>query len=135
MPAEYRQNTARGIVLQANAIATGVGTVGDATGLHGALTVELQNLAGTGTVIGKPEGSYDGVTWYEIGYDTLGNANPSSNVVAGNASLTRAVGNLTVLGPGSGLIQLLDYYPQVRFNVTTANTGCSLNAWFHGLPI
>lgn len=111
--------------LQQAASANGNGTVAPTDGFNGAQMVEIQK-SGTGTTTATIEGSYDGSTWYAVGYYQ----------VDGNASLSRAASGISVgAGAVAHVYQILDLYPQIRLRLSGTAGAISLTANLYAVPL
>ena len=95
----YLQGTAGG----AGATANGAGTPANVPGYQRAIMVEFQETAG-GTATVQFNGSFDGTTWYVVGHQLVSNT----------AAPARSVTALSVTANLTGVIQLLDAYPQYQ---------------------
>lgn len=109
------QQDARVIYLQGvpgtPATANGNGTPADFSGVDGAAQVEVVESNG-GTATLNLEGSFDGTTWYAIGYQQIDNT----------ASPARAVAAVSILANSSHVYQILDPYPQLRARLSSVAT-------------
>ena len=94
----YLQGSAAG-----GATANGAGTPANVPGYQRAIMVEFQETAG-GTATVQFNGSFDGTTWYVVGHQLVSNT----------ASPARSVTALSVTASLTGVIQLLDAYPQYQ---------------------
>ena len=87
-------------VLQNSATANGNGTELEALGYDSAIQVEVQETAG-GTCTLAFQGSFDGTTWYAVGYQQVDNT----------AAPARAVANISVTANMKHVYQIMDPYP------------------------
>lgn len=90
------------------ATANGNGLVLDASGIDGAIQVEIQETNG-GTATVTFEGSFDGTTWYAAGYQQ----------VDAVASPARSVSGVSVLANSAHVYQILDPYPSLRARISS----------------
>lgn len=95
--------------LQQGATANGNGTPVNTAGYTGAIQVEIQETAG-GTCTVTLQGSFDGTTWYAVGYQR----------VDAQATLTRAVTGISVTANLKAVFQVLDPYPELRAPVSAS---------------
>ena len=113
------------IALQAAATANGNGTNGDLTGYGGSASIEVNNT-GTGSCTLTLQGSYDGVTFYSVGYMQVdGVTNPVRSVAA--LAVTAS--------PFAHVYQILDTYNVYRAVISAAAGSLALTATLRGLPI
>lgn len=111
--------------LQAAATANGNGITAPTDGFNGAQMLDLQK-SGTGTATATIEGSYDGSTWYAVGYQQ----------VDGVASLARAASGISVsAGSFNHVYQILDIYPQIRLRLSSVAGSISLTANLYAVPL
>ena len=105
------QNQASQITLLQNA-ATANGN-GDSLSTNGIKTVmvEVRETAG-GTCTLALQGSFDGANWYAVGYQPVDN----------QATLTRAVANISVTANLAHVYQILDTYPQLRAVISASSS-------------
>ena len=89
--------------LQTAATANGNGVTAEIAGYTGAIQVEVNETAG-GTCTLALQASFDGTTWYAVGYQQIDNI----------AALARAVSNVSVTASMKHVYQILDPYPQLR---------------------
>lgn len=115
-------STTATVVLQAAATANGNGTPADVSGFLAAQQVEIVESAG-GTATVTFEGSFDGATWYAIGYYKVDNA----------ATLTRTVTGVSVSANTSHVYQLLDPYAQIRARISSAAGGVTVTVKLFGV--
>ena len=97
------KDVSRVVYLQNAATADGNGTQGEADGVEGAIQLEVQETGG-GTANLALQGSFDGITWYAVGYYQ----------VSGNANLVRSVATITVTASLKSVYQVLDPYLYLR---------------------
>jgi hypothetical protein len=95
----------------------------DIRGLTGQKTVEVANST-AGTCSLKFQGSYDGVTWYAMGYHEIDS----------QTTLTRKAGNQAITANFTGVYVLEDEYDYFRINQNSSAGGPSITATFHGYP-
>lgn len=113
------------IQLQAAATANGNGTNADLTGYGGAATIEVQQT-GTGTATLALQGSFDGITWYALGYAQVDNV----------ASLSRSVSPIAVgAAPFAHVYSVQDTYNLYRAVISATAGSIVLTATIRGIPI
>lgn len=105
-------------VLQSAATATGNGTVADTAGFASALLEVQETAGGTATATVVPEGSFDGTTWYALGFQPID----------AQATLTRTVTAISVTASAKHVYQVLDFYPQMRARISAIANSASINA-------
>jgi hypothetical protein len=124
-PAELEHQGTVLFTLQAAATANGNGAVAPTDGFNGAQMIDLQK-SGTGTCTATIEGSYDGTTWYAVGYQQ----------VDGVSSLSRAASGIAVgAGTANHVYQILDIYPMVRLRLSSVTGSVSVNATLYAVPL
>ena len=111
-------------VCQAAATADGNGTVADARGYAGQVQLELNN-SGTGTTNANLEGSFDGSTWYSVGYAQMD----------AQANLIRTVGPIAVAGTSAHTYTALDTYSFLRVRLSGTSGSLSLTATLRAYPV
>lgn len=124
----------------ANALAANTnGTPLSVSGINGGVTAEVQKTgAGTATITleGCRDTSLASPVWFPIGYYDLGTGAITNTTGAGNATLTRAVGDISITtGAFYHRYQLLDACKWLRCRVTLAAGSFVLNAWADGSPV
>lgn len=98
--------------LQNGATVTGAGTTSHTeTAAAGTLLAEVQETAG-GTATVQFQGSFDGSTWYSLGYER----------VDATGSPSRVVTDLSVSANMAHVYALLDIYPLTRANVSAISS-------------
>jgi hypothetical protein len=111
--------------LQAAATANGNGAAAPTDGFNGAQMIDLQKT-GSGTCTATIEGSYDGITWYAVGYQQ----------VDGVASLSRAATGISVgAGAVAHVYQILDIYAMIRLRISSVAGAVSLSANLYAVPL
>jgi hypothetical protein len=112
-------------VLQNAATADGNGTAAVTDGYNGCQMIEVQKT-GAGSCTLTVEGSFDGASWYAVGYYP----------VDGQATLTRAVSGIA-LGAGSvtHVFQVLDLYPQIRARISGTSGAVSVTAKLYAVAV
>src|SRR5579884_750855 len=104
LPTQIQAQPSSTTLLQSAATADGNGTAASTDGYNGCQMIELQK-SGTGTTTAVIEGSFDGTTWYAVGYYQ----------VDAQATLTRSISPFSLAaGTQNHVLQVLDLYPQIR---------------------
>ena len=111
------------LALQSAATANGNGTSANVDGFAGAVVVEVVETAG-GTCTLNLEGSFDGSTWYALGYSQVDNI----------ASPARAVAAIAVAASSSHVYNILDTYKLIRARIS-ASGGESLTVTLRAYPV
>lgn len=94
--------------------ANGNGATLDAAGLR-AQVVEIQETAG-GTATVTLQGSFDGSTWYQAGFQQID----------ATATRTLTVGGISVLANSKHVYQVLDLYPLLSAAVSSVAGGATV---------
>lgn len=109
---------------QATATAVTAVTTTTAVKLAGYETIYLELVeGGVGAATVSPQGSFDGVNWYNVGFQAVDN----------NATPARSVTAIALAQSGAHVYQILDKYQQYRLNIT-ANAG-SVTGKFYAIPV
>lgn len=112
-------------VLQLLSAVDGNGTPADTQGQAGPVMVEVSNT-GSGTCSLTFEGSFDGLTWYALGYAR----------VDGQASLAYAVTPVAVTAsPFAAVYTMRDPYTRMRARQSASAGAVVLTAILRGLPV
>jgi hypothetical protein len=112
------------VVLQSAATTNGNGNVALVAGYSGPQTLELNESAG-GTCTVQLQGSFDGITWYAVGYAQVDNvSNPA-----------RSVANITVAASTKHVYAVYDTYSQIRAVMSSVAGGCTLTATLRANPV
>jgi hypothetical protein len=105
-----------------NAATTNTSAQQDVSGYNGALQLEVRETAG-GTVTLAVQGSFDGTNFYNVGYQRVDN----------QATITRAVGNVSVTANLAAVYQILDPYPELKVT-TSAISAATVTVKLYGVP-
>lgn len=108
-------------VLLLNGATTNKSAVLSMDGFIGAQAIEIQETAG-GTVTVAITGSFDGTTFYAVGYQQVDNT----------ASPSRAVANISVLANSKHVYQILDPYPQLEVTLSSISSA-TVNVRVYGI--
>jgi hypothetical protein len=111
--------------LQTASTADGPGTIADTQGQAGPVMIEVAQT-GTGTCTLTFEGSFDGITWYAMGYARVDN----------QAALTYAVAGIAVpAGPFNAVYTVRDPYTRMRGRQSATAGAVALTATLRGMPV
>ena len=113
------------VALQSAAAADGNGAYASVAGYSGPITVELTN-SGTGTTSANLEGSFDGSTWYAIGFFQID----------ATAALVRSVSAISVTASTfAHVYSILDTYNLIRCRLSGSSGTPSVNATLRANPV
>jgi hypothetical protein len=97
-------------------------------GYNGAIYFEIveNNVAGGATV--TPQGSFDSINWYSLGFYLIVSAGTTQTTLA------RAIGAQGINQNTRYVFQILDAYPFMRVSVTANGSTASLTAKMYCVP-